>query len=136
MHIVYLLDGLLDSPGQIVHIYGLRSEIKSTVIHSLTDVRHVAVRTHHNDTHGWVVHLIHLGQQRQAVHLWHVDIAEDNLNVGGVSQDSKSLKTVTGEKELILSTTDLTPEMMPHHQLNGRLIINTQNLYCRHSIFS
>ena len=136
MHIVNLFDGFLNRQGQIVHVDRFRDKVEGTIVHRLTDVRHIAIGTHHNDTYGGVVHLVHFGQERQTVHLGHIDVAEDDLNVGRISQDSKGLQTVVGKEELILSTTDLPPEMMFHHQLNRRLIINTQNPYSCHNSFS
>ena len=74
VHIVYLGDGLLDSAAQVVHVDGLCGKVEGAVVHCLADVLHVAVGTHHDDAQCRIAHLVHLGQQRQTVHLWHVDV--------------------------------------------------------------
>ena len=91
VYVVYLCDGLLDGQAQVVHVDGLRGEVEGPVVHCLADVLHVTVGTHHDDAQRRVAHLVHLGQQRQTIHLRHVDVREDNLNVGIIIQDGECL---------------------------------------------
>ena len=71
---INLSNGLLDGQTQVVHIDGLRSEVEGTVVHRLANVFHIAVGTDHNDAQRRIAHLVHLGQQRQTIHLGHVDV--------------------------------------------------------------
>ena len=134
MHEVNLFDSLLNRPAQIFHINRFRGKVEGTIIHGLANVLHVTVGTHHDDAQCSVAHLVHLGQQRQAVHFRHIDVAKDNLNIWVVIQDSKGLQSVVGKEELILPTANLAAEVLFHQQLQRSLVINTQNLYCSHNI--
>ena len=120
----YLLDGLLDGKAQVVHVDGLRGKVEGAVVHGLTDVLHVAVGTHHDDAQGGIAHLVHLRQQGQTVHLGHVDVGEDDLDVGRVVQDGEGLQTVVGEVELVLAVAYLASEVLLHQQLQGSLVVD------------
>ena len=96
------------------------------------DVLHVTVGTHHDDAQSGVLHLVHLGQHRQTVHLWHIDVAEDDVDVGMVVQHCESLHTSTGKEELILATADLPSEILLHQEFNLFLVVDAQNLSYSH----
>jgi hypothetical protein len=75
-----------------------------------------------------------MGQKLQTVHLGHVDVAEDNLDVRVVAQNCARFQTVAGKVELILSVTDFPPEMLSHQRFNGSFVINAQYLYSGHGL--
>ena len=114
MHIVYLRNCFLYGSGQVFHVDGLGSKVEGAVVHGLTDVPHITVGTHHDDAQCGVFHLVYLGQQRQTVHLGHINVTEDNLNVGVAVQDGKRFHTITGKEELILTCLDFAPEVLFH----------------------
>ena len=125
MHIVDLPDCLLDGQSQVVHIDGLRSKVESAVVHSQSDVPHVAIGTYHDNAHCGITSLIEFCQQRQTVHLGHVDVTQDNFNVGMFIQDGKRLHAVAGKEELIIAATDLPPEKLFQQQFDRSLVVNT-----------
>ena len=124
MYVADLLDGLLDGAAQVFHVYGFRGEVEGTFVHRQADVPHVAVCTYHDDAHGGIAHLIQLSQQRQTVHLGHVDVAEDDLNVRVVGQYGEGLQTIAGEEELIFTSPDLTSEVLFHQKLNRCFVVH------------
>ena len=124
-HEINLTDGFLDGAGEIVHINRLRGKVEGSVVHGLTDVLHVTVGTHHDDALGWVLHLIHLGQHGQTVHLRHVDVTEDDIDVRMVVQHREAFHTVMRKEELIFATAQLPSEILLHQEFNLFLVVNT-----------
>ena len=135
MYEVNLTDGLLDGAGKVVHIDGFGCEVEGTVVHCQADILQVTVGTHHDDALSRVLHLIHLGQHGQAIHLRHIDIAEDNVDVGMVIQHSESLHTSACEEELIFATADLPSEILLHQEFDLFLVVNAQYLSYSHRSF-
>ena len=135
MDVMDLTDGLLDGHIQVVHIDRLGDKVEGAAVHGLADVQHITVGTHHDDPQGWIMLLIHIRQQLQTVHHGHVDVAEDNLDVGVVVQDVQRLHAVTGIEELILAGPDLAPEVLSHQRFDGLLVIDAQNLDCSHVFY-
>ena len=128
MDIFNLLNGLFYRHTQIVQINGLSGKVKCSVVHRLTNVAHITVSTYHDNFQGRVAHLIHLGQQCQAIHFWHVDIRQDNLNIWVLHHHGQRLQTVMGKHKLVLSLTYLSSKILCQQQFEIHLVVDTQNL--------
>ena len=124
-YVFYLGNRLLDGQAQVFHVDGLRGKVEGTLVHRFTDVAHIVVGTYHDDPLGWIFLLVNLGQQCQTVHLWHVDVREDNIYVRTLSQQFKRLPTVIGKQEFVFTTADLPSEVLSHQRLHLLLVINT-----------
>ena len=133
LDIINLLNGLFDGHAQVIQVYGLRGEIKRPVIHRLTDVAHVAIGTHHDALQGWVLHFVDFCQQRQPVHLWHVDIREYNVIVLVLQKHCQCFKTVVCERELVFSLSDLPSEILRQEQFEIVFIVYTED-FCWHNV--
>ena len=107
-----MFDGLLYRQAQVVEVNGLGSEVKSTIVHCLTDVPHVAIGRHHDTLQGWVAHFVNLRQQGQTVHLWHVNIRKDDVEVLMLKQHGQGFQSVVGKVEFVFSFTDLSSEVL------------------------
>ena len=78
---VDLLDGFLDCPLQVGEVYRLGGEVESAFVHGRSDVLHIPVGGDHDAFQRRVAHLVDFGEERQAVHFRHVDVAEDDVDV-------------------------------------------------------
>ena len=76
-----LLHRLLDGSLQVLHINRLHGEVESSMVHGRTDIIHIAIGRNHDTFHGRIAHLVDLRKQRQAIHLRHVDVAQDNIKI-------------------------------------------------------
>ena len=110
--IFYLFDSFLNRHTQVIKIDGFCGKVKGTVIHSRTDITHVAISRHHDALHCGIVHLVNLGEQCQTVHLRHVDVREDNINVFLSQQHRQGFQTIMGEKELVFAFANLSSEVL------------------------
>ena len=135
VHEADLLAGLLDGAAQVFHVDGLHGEVEGPVVHRLTDIRHVAVGTYHDDVEGGIAYLVDLCQQGQTVHLGHVDVAEDDLYVGVKGEYVECLRAVVCEEELVFPVADLPSEVLFHQLFHSHLVVNAQYLDCIHSQF-
>ena len=75
LDIFNLLYGLLDGHAEVVQVDGFRGKVEGTVVHGRTYVRHVTVGRHHDALQGGVLQFVDFREQRQSVHLGHVDVA-------------------------------------------------------------
>ena len=110
--VVDLLDGFFYCHTQVVQVDRFGGEVESPVVHGLADVAHIAAGTNHDDFQRGIAHLVHFGQQRQAVHLWHVDVRQDNLHVGVLQHQRKSFQSVVCKYKLIFALSYFTPEIL------------------------
>ena len=95
--VIDLFDGFLDRYTQVIEVDGLGSEVKGTVVHRLTDISHIAIGGHHDAFEGGITHLIDFCEQRESVHLRHVNIREDDVIVRVLHKQRKRLQSVMGK---------------------------------------
>ena len=81
-----LLYRLVNGQLQVIQINGLGGKVECPVVHGVTNVVHVAISAHHDALERRVSHLVDLGQQGQTIHLGHIDVGEDDVNVGVLEQ--------------------------------------------------
>ena len=125
LDVLYLSNGLLDGHTQIVEVDGLGGKVEGSVVHSLTDVAHVAIGGNHNTLEGGVLHLVNLCEQRQSVHLRHIDVRQDDIVVLVLQQHLEGLQSVVRKRELVFSLAYLTTEVLREQQLEIGLIVDT-----------
>ena len=123
--VAYLFNGLLDGHVQVVEVDGLRGKVEGTVVHRLADITHVAVGRHHDALHGRILHLVDLREQRQTVHLGHIDVAQDDVKVFFLEQHRECFQAVVGKLKLILSFSDLSSKVLCQQQFEIHLIVDT-----------
>ena len=124
-----LLHRLVDGALQVVQVDGLRGEVESARIHRLTYVVHVAVGRHHDALEPGSAHLVDAGQQGQSVHLGHVDVREDDVDVGVLQHHAQGFQAVVGEEEFVFPLADLAAEVLRQQQLHIHLVIDGKYFY-------
>ena len=128
-HVGDLLHRLVDGALQVVQVDGLRGEVESARIHRLTYVVHVAVGRHHDALEPGSAHLVDAGQQGQSVHLGHVDVREDDVDVGVLQHHAQGFQAVVGEEEFVFPLADLAAEVLRQQQLHIHLVIDRKYFY-------
>ena len=123
-----VLYGFFYRHAEIIEVDGLRGEVKGAVVHRLTYVTHIAVGRHHDTLQGRVLHLVDLRQQRQSVHLRHVDVAQDDVEVLLLEQHGERFQTVVGKLKFVLSLPDLSSKVLCQQQFEIHLVVNTEYL--------
>ena len=69
-----------------------------------------------------------LHEQGEAVHLRHVDVGEDELDVAILLQPGERLDAVAGEDEGEVAGANLAAELLPDQQLEIRFVVDDENL--------
>ena len=133
--ILYLFDGFLYRHTEVIEVDGFCGEVEGTVVHRLADVSHITVGRDHDTLQGRILHLVDLREQCQSVHLWHVDVAEDDIKVLLLKEHCQCFQSVVGKLKLILAMTYLTSEILGEQQLEIHLVVYTKYLYWHNSIF-
>ena len=122
-----MVQGTVDSDAQVLEVEGLGYEVERPPVHRRSDVLHVAVG---RDDHGAYlgVDLGNLLEQGQAVHLGHIDVRDDHVNVLVLLEHLEGLDTIVGEFEGVFAGPDVAAHALPHQRLKIRLIVNDENL--------
>jgi hypothetical protein len=68
-----------------------------------------------------------LPQQRQAVHLGHVDVAQHEIDVRVGVELRERLDAVVREQEVVPAVANLTPELLLDEQLQIRLVVDDED---------
>ena len=82
------------------------------MVHGRTDIIHIAISRNHDTFHGRIAHLVDLREQRQAIHLRHVDVAQDNVKIRMLQNHLECLQSVVRERKLILALADFSSEVL------------------------
>ena len=116
-------DGFFDCKAEVVEVYGLGCKVERAAVHSLTDVAHIAVCAHHHAFEGGVAHFVDFSQKCESVHLRHIDVGEDDLDVGVFGQHHQRLQSVVSEEKFVLALADFAAEILRQQRLQIRLVI-------------
>ena len=117
----------LDRDLEVREIDRLGDEVEGAAVHRGADVLHVAVGRD-DDRAEIRVHLGDLLQEGQTVHLRHVDVRENDVDVALLRQDFQRLDAVAGELEAVLALADVASHALAHQTLQIRLVVNDQDL--------
>ena len=120
-----LLHGIVDTLLQVVQVYRLRCKVECSVVHGRTYILHISVGRDHDYLQGRVSHFVHLSQHGQTIHLRHVDVAQDDIDVRMQQQLLQTFNTIVGEEEFIFSFSNLSAEVLGEEHLQIHLIIYT-----------
>ena len=121
-----IAQGLVDGRFEIGEVDRLGQEVEGAAVHRGADIGHVAVGG--DDDRGQVLlALLQPAEQRQPVHPRHVDVADDHVDLGIVSQHSQRVHAVLGKDEAELAIADLPPEALDNQQFQIRLIVDDEN---------
>jgi len=116
-------DGFFQGDFQIVEIDRFGYEIKGTPVHGRTDIIHIAVSRTNHSLEQRVFQFTHLAQQGQAIHLGHIDIAQDNPYIGYLYEFGQGFQPIESKMKLILVVTDLSPEFLVDYILEICFVI-------------
>ena len=72
----------------------------------------------------------YLREQRQAVHLRHVDVREDHVDAIVLVQALQCFDTIPCEGELIVAGSNVAPHPLQHERLKIRFVVDNENLVC------
>ena len=122
-----MLQRAVDRDPQVVEVQRLGHEVECAAVHGRADVLHVAVG---GDDHGADVRVDRgdLLQQRQAVHLGHVDVREDHIDVIFLAELLEGLHAVAGEDELVEALPDGAAHALEHEGFEIGFVVNDQDL--------
>ena len=126
----HVLQGSLDGDLQILEIQGLGDEIEGPPVHGGADVAHIPV-CRDDDRADVGVNLGNLLQQRQPVHLGHIDVRDHHVNVGVLLQHFQRLHPILGENEAVLPRSDFAPHSLENQRLEVGFVVNYQNFVGR-----
>ena len=111
---------------QVREVNRLGDEIERTAIHRGADVLHIAIGgNNHRANVG--VDLGNLLEQRQPVHLRHIDVREDHVDFVVFVQTVERFQTVVSKDELVLAAPDTAPHALQHERLEVRLVVNDED---------
>ena len=122
-----LVEGLLDRDFEIVEIDGLGDEIESAAVHCGADIGHVAIGRD-DDRAGRRLARAQLGEERQPIHDRHVDVEQQQLDVGLVRQFRQRLLAVTGEAKIEFAGADLVAKPLAQQHFEIGLVVNREDL--------
>ena len=108
---VDLIEGLADRDFEIGEIDGLGDEIEGAAVHCGADVGHVAIGGNDDRPH-WRLPLAQDGEQREPVHDRHVDVEQQQVNVGLGHDRRQRFLAVVGKAEFEFAGADLTAEAL------------------------
>ena len=112
----------MDGDFEVVEVDGLGYEVEGAPIHRGADVVHVAV-CGDDDGADFGAHAFQLAQQRQAVHDGHVDVRQDESDVGIFMQLGQGFFAVVGEDEVDLALADEAAELLADEQFQVFLVV-------------
>ena len=121
-----IVEGLGDRRAEIVQIDGLDLEIKRAAVHGRAQIGHIAVGGH-DDGGRKRGKRPQAAQQREPVHLGHVDVREDEIHGQSGLQLGEGLQPVGGEDKLDFLGAQFAPEGLPQHRFHIRLVIHHQD---------
>ena len=105
-------DSLLDSPFQVGQVNRLGCKVESPLVHCRADILHITVGRDHDALQRRIAHLINLSQESQPVHLRHINITQDNVDVRVGKQRLQRLQSVVHESKLVFPLSYLPAEIL------------------------
>ena len=119
-------DRLAQRGLEVGEIDRLGEEVEGAAVHRRADIGHVAVgRNDHGREPGRFV--LHLGEQGQPVHPWHVDVGDDHVEVAVLGEEGQRLDTVAGEAESNRPVLDLAAEFLPYQVFEIGLVVDDED---------
>ena len=121
------LERLVDRELEVVEVDRLGDEVEGAAVHRGADIGHVAVgRDDHRP--GGRPSRAQLGQERQPVHHRHVDVEQQQADVGLGRQHRQRFLAVAGEAEGEVTLADALAEALLEQQLEVRLVVDREDL--------
>src|SRR5215471_4919587 len=125
-HAADLIEGLADGDFQIGEIDGLGDEIEGAAVHRGADVGHVAIGGNDDRPHRRLP-LAQDGEQREPVHDRHVDVEQQQVNVGLSRDRRQRFLAVVGKAEFEFAGADLTAEALSDQPFDVGFVVDGQN---------
>ena len=97
---------------KVFEVNRLGGKVEGTIIHCLADIAHFAVCTNHNNLQGWVVTILNFLQKRKTIHLWHIDVRENYVNVWMLQKHLNSFQTIMSKEEFIFTFAYFSAEIL------------------------
>ena len=120
------LERLVDGDLEVIEVDRLGDEIEGAAVHGGADVGHVAVgRDDHRP--GRRPARAQLRQQGEAVHHRHVDVEQQQADVGLLGQRCQRLLAVAGEAEGEIALADSLAEALLDQQLEVGLVVDRED---------
>jgi hypothetical protein len=126
-----IVERLLDRDFEIVEIDRLGDEIECAAVHRGTDIRHVAIGRD-DDCARRRLASPQLSEQCQPIHDRHVDVEQQQLDVGLIRQLRERLLAMIGKAEIEFTGADLVAKPLADQHLKIRFVIDGENLGCVH----
>ena len=122
-----VLQGARDGEFQVVEVNRLGDEVEGAPVHGRAYVLHVAVgRDDYRANIG--LDLGDLLDQRESVHLGHVDVGEYQVNVRLLLQPLEGFQAILGKDELVEAGANVTTHSLKHEPFEIRLVVHNQYL--------
>ena len=125
-HATDLIEGLADRDFEIGEIDGLGDEIEGAAVHRGADVGHVAIGGNDDRPH-WRLPLAQDGEQREPVHDRHVDVEQQQVNVGLGRDRRQRFLAMVGKAEFEFPGADLTAEALSDQPFDVGFVVDGQN---------
>ena len=122
-----VLQRALDGDPQVGEVEWLGDEVEGAAVHGGADVLHVAVGRD-DDGADVGIDVRDLREQRQAVHLRHVDVGQHHLDLVVGVQQLERLDAVVREDELVVAGPDLPAHALQDQRLQVGLVVDDEDL--------
>ena len=116
----------VDREVQVPEVERFGDEVESPSVHCRADVLHVVI-SRNDDGRDVGVDLVYPSEQRESVHLGHVDIRDHHVDVLVLVQSFECVQAVLREEKRIMAGSNVASHPLQHERLEIRLVVNHEN---------
>ena len=116
----------VDREVQVLEVDRFGDEVERSSVHCRADVLHVVI-SRNDDGTDVGIDLAYPSEQRESVHLGHVDIRDHHVNVLVLVQLIQGFQAVFREEKRIVAGLNVASHPLQHERLEIRLVVNHEN---------